>query len=173
MRRLALVLLVLVAVACKSAAPAPAVDAGIAKPNVAGTRTITLRQTSNAPGGPHDLVLELSREGADVKWVAKLTDRANAFGEPEPGGATACTCPVASGCACEDARGGEVVRKSGTVGPEAFDGFVSQLGMTAFGDAEAGTPDAVEGHVHVALAGATTRHLRRENEAGAWRFDGD
>lgn len=169
--------------ACKSSA---AVDAGVADaapklPSVAGTTKLVLRDVSSAPGNEHDVVVELARDGAEIAWTAKLTDKGYALGDPSPDATlpmndekpASCTCPVRDVCACESPRAGETITKSGRMPADAFDAFVALVGK-----AESAAPvsgDTTDGRVHVALTvpGATAPvHVSRVNGAASWTLDG-
>lgn len=183
MRRSVFLVLVAALVACKSTA---AVDAGVVDaapkvPSVAGATKLVLRDVSSSHGSEHDVVVELAKDGAEVAWVAKLTDRGYALGDPSPDPALlmsnekveACVCPVRDACPCEAPRGGEAIRKSGKIPADAFDAFVAQVGK-----AESAPPidgDTTDGRVHVALTvpgAAGPVHLSRPNEAASWTLDG-
>lgn len=174
-----LLLLAAVCAACKSSAPADAgTEAAAPPPSVAGATALVVHDVSRAPGAEHDVVIELTRSGAEIAWVAKLTDRANAFGEPEPDGTLVdggapCTCPVRDACACEDLHGAELIRKSGTIPPAAFDAFLTAIEKSNWAPDVVGD-DGPDGRVHVAvrMPAGKAIHLERPNDARAWRVMG-
>lgn len=177
-----LVAIVLLA-ACKSSAPADAgpVDAAPKLALVAGATKLVLRDVSSSHGSEHDVVVELTRDGTEVTWVAKLTDRGYALGDPAPDPTllmndekpASCVCPVRDVCTCESPRGGETIRKSGKIPVDAFDAFLVQVGKAESAAPIAG--DTTDGRVHVALTvpgAAAPVHLSRGNEAASWTLDG-
>lgn len=181
MKRLALVVVAL-ALACKSGAPPPVEEDAAPRGLGAldGATKITLRDVTGVAGSEHDLVLELVRDGAEVAWTAKLTDRAFTFGEPSPiasvgtgdAGAT-CTCAVKDSCACEG-TGAEVLRKSGRIPVATFDALLAAWSKATFG------PSALDGagrderaHATITLAaGSEPIHVVREASGRPWRSAG-
>lgn len=182
MKRL-LVAIVLATVACKSSssADAGAVDAAPNLPSVAGANQLVFREVSSSAGTEHDVVVDLTRDGAEIAWVAKLTDKGYALGDPAPDPAlvmndekpASCVCPVRDACPCERPRGGETIRKTGRIPADAFDAFLALVGK-----AESAPPipgDTTDGRIHVAVMvpGASGPvHLSRGNEAASWTLDG-
>ncbi|CAN5461843.1 hypothetical protein BH09MYX1_BH09MYX1_42770 [soil metagenome] len=176
---LGLVLAIAASSGCKGSA---GVDAGalVRPPSVAGATKITLHAVSDSGDHPSDLVIELTPDATGFSYVAKLTDRANALGEPiadpspiDDAGASACVCAVSESCACESLRGGEVIRKSGHENGEPLERFLGELGKADYSATplEPLTP-GVRAHVVVTIPTGPPIHLRHDAAERPWMVDG-
>ncbi len=177
----ALVPLFALAVHCKSSTPPPEEDAAPKKlAALEGATKVTVRDVASVAGEEHDLVVELVRDGAEIAWTAKLTERPYAFGEPSPvasvgtgDAGAACTCPVKDACACEATSGVEVQKKSGRIPAAAFDAWLAALGKATFTPAPLDDSARDErAHATVTLPSGDPVHVVREASGRAWRSGG-